>query len=305
MQFSDPNAGLFGDGSPYGNVGLPYRGQRRRYRGRGCLGCLIPLFVIAVVLALISFAWDLTINWGPTIIKVGAHPTLVIENVNNPHSQIHIHAAGSKGQIVIQPNRPLNLPFGLSESYQISNDQQTVVYDLGIDVSGIFDIAVPAQTNLKVDANNAALLVEGITGRMTLVNNSGSLTVKNCNIVGPSLIQGNSGEIQTLQDHLNGSVIFDNNSAGITFQGALDPLGNYHFTGNGGSITLTLPQNTAANIDASTLNSGSITSNFPGVKAQSSNNGFVLHANIGATPRAQLTLYNNGGSITVNGQGGN
>lgn len=310
MQFPDPNAGLFSESSPYdgpygGNAGMPYMGGRRprRQGRRGCLGCVVPILVILVLFALVSYGFGLAFHWGPTTIQVGTNPTLVIEGVANPHSQLYIHAGTSNGQISIQPVRPLNLPLGLAENYQETNDHQTVIYDLGINTSGTFDITVPAQINLKVDTNNAALLVNGITGQMHLETNSGALIVKNSTIIGPSLLRSNSGDLQATQDHLNGEVTFDNNSAGITFQGTLDPAGSYRFSDNGNPITLTLPLNAALQISASTIN-GSINSSIPGVRAQKSNTGFALQANVGNAPRAQLTLYNNGGSITLNEQGG-
>lgn len=305
MQFSDPNAGLYGDGPPYANVGLPYTRQwRGRSRGRSCLGCLFTLLVIVLLLAILSFALNVRLTGGPTLIQVSSRPTLLVESIANPHATIHIHAGGPGGQIAIQAGHPLNLPFGPLENYQESSDHQTVIYDLDPNTSGTFDITVPMQTNLKVDVNNATVIIEGITGKMTLETNNASLTVKNSHILGASLLRSNSGQIQALQDQLSGSVTLDNNSEGITFQGALDPAGSYSFTGNGGAIALALPQNTAAHIDAST-NNGSISSNFPGVKAQQASAGLAIHADIGATPRAQLTLYNNGGSITINTQGGN
>lgn len=309
MQFSDPNAGLFGDGSPYnapyGNTGMPYMGGQpgRRVRRRGCLGCLVPLVVILAIFALFNFGFGLTFHWGPTVIQVSANPTLVLASIHNPHSTIHIHAGGNNGQIVIQPIRPLNLPFGLAESYQQTSDHQTVIYDLGSDVAGVFDITVPAQTNLKLDANDASLLVDGITGQMHLETNSGTLIVNQSTIIGPSLLRSNSGKIQATQDHLSGEVTVDNNSADTVFQGTLDPVGSYRFTGNGGSLGLTLPPNTAVQVNASTI-SGSINSNIAGAKAQTTVSGFALQAALGTAPRAQLTLYNNAGSITINEQGG-
>jgi hypothetical protein len=309
MQFPDPNAGLFGDGSPYdapyANPGMPSMGGQPGRRFRRRKGCLVSSLVILVILVILGFGFGFgrSIQSGPTVIPVGANPTLVVESISNPHTQIYIHAGGSNRQIAIQPIRPANIPFGLAENYQETSNHQTVIYDLGLNVSGTFDITVPAHTNLQVDGNTATVLVDGITGQMHIETLSGTLIVKQSTLIGPSLLRSNSGEIQATQDHLSGSVTLDNNSAGITFQGTLDPAGSYRFIGNGGALALTLPQNAALQINASTL-TGSISSSIPGVKARASVNGFALQANLGATPRAQLTLYNNGGSITINEQGG-
>jgi hypothetical protein len=268
----------------------------------------VALLVVVLVGALISFVWRVSLVWGPTVIQVSGHPTLIVESqganqsVINP-SAIHIHAGGSKGEISIRPSRPLNLPFGFPEVYQESSDQKTVIYDVDPTASGVFDITVPAETNLKIDTNGFALEVEGVTGQMVLMSNSGTLTLKNCHVSGPSLIRNNTGEIKATEDRLSGSVAFDNNTAGITFQGSLEPNGSYRFTNNEGPITLTLPQSIAVHIDATT-NSGSISSTFPGTTIQKLNNGFELHADIGSIPRALLSLYNNGGSIMLNKQEG-
>ncbi|HEX7734452.1 MAG TPA: hypothetical protein VF458_06310 [Ktedonobacteraceae bacterium] len=314
MQYSDPNANPYGSGSPYdspygtpygGNAGMPYMGGQVRRRGRrwGCLGlgCLLPLVIALVIFAAFGFNFHWSFHTGPTVIQVAPNPTLVVESVSNPHTQIHIHAGTNNGQITIQP--PGQFDLGGQEIYQETKDHQTVIYDLDLNVTGTFDISVPAHTNLKVNAGQAVTIVEGITGQMHLETLSGTLIVKNDTITGPSLLRSNSAEIQATGDHLSGSVTVDNNEAGITFQGTLDPAGNYHFSDNGGALALTLPQNSALQINASTL-SGSINSNIPGVKAQTATSGFTLQASVGGTPRAQLTLYSNGGTITVNEQGG-
>lgn len=310
MQYSDPNANQFGYGSPYyspyGNADMPYMGGgqvRRRGRRWGCLGlgCLTPIVIAVIIFVLLRPGSNGLIHTGPTVIQVGSNPTLVIESASNPHTQIHIHAGANNGQITIQP--PSQFHLGGAENYQETKDHQTVIYDLDLSVSGTFDITVPAHTNLKVNANEANTIVDGITGQMHLETLSGTLIVTNDTLTGASLLRSNSGEIQATGDHLSGNVTIDNNQAGITFQGVLDPANSYHFSGNGGSIMLTLPQNSALQINASTLN-GSINSNIPGARAQTSTIGFTLQARLGGTPRAQLTLYDNGGNITVNEQGG-
>ncbi|MEO7021278.1 MAG: DUF4097 family beta strand repeat-containing protein [Ktedonobacteraceae bacterium] len=316
MRFSNSNADPYGGNpNPSGNSGmLSMRQQRRRGRLRGCLGCLTPMLALLIIGALISTFLGLSLTGGPTVIQVGSHPTLIVESegftesvLNKP--VIHIHAGGQNGQIVIQPHRLLGIPFGFPEVYQESSDHQTVIYnyDSSSDASGTFDITVPAQTNLKVDTNSWALQVEGITGQMVLTTNSGTLTVKNCHLLGSSLLSSNSGELHITQDQLSGSVVLDDNSAAITFQGSLDPHGTYGFANNKGTITVTLPQNMNVHIDAVTGNGGTLTSHIPQTSVQQSafGNGFELHADVGATPRAVLSLSTNNGSITINEQGGN
>lgn len=283
----------------------PYRQVRRRRRLQDPPGCTLgPLLVVLLVLALVSFGWNITIDWGPTVVKVEAHPTLIVESGSDLRAVvIHIHAGQDGRHMLLHPLRPLNFPFGPPEVYQETSDLRTVVYDLSADVSGTFDITVPAQTSLKVDVNRASVLVEGITGQMTLSALSGTITVRNSTILGPSLLRGESGEIRALQDRLSGAVALDTNSASITFQGALDPGGSYRFTGNGGSLNLALWPRTSAHIEATAVN-GSIACNLTGAHVQPTGSGFDLTMDIGAPPRAQLSLSNNGGRITLNEQGG-
>lgn len=300
MQYTDPDANF------YGNGGMPYMGNGqvgRRFgnrRGRGCLGCLTSLVIIAIVFVVLDAGFGLSFHWGPTAIQVGASPTLILESVANAHATIYIHAGGDNGQIVIQPVRPLNIPLGLAEQYQESSDHRTVIYDLGINTGGLYNITVPAHITLRINTNDAALLVDGITGQMHLETNSGSLTVKNSTILGPSLLRSNSGILKAIDNHLSGSVVVENNSGDTTFRGTLDATGSYNFTANDGAITLTLPQNTAVQIGATAINGGSIISNIPGVKAQAASNGFTLQASLGSGQRAPLTLATNGGDITIN-----
>lgn len=278
--------------------------RRRTNRARGPVGCLLwSVLIVLLFLALVGFGWNITITWGPTVVKVGPNPTLLVESASNLRSLIHIHAGQTPGQIVFHPVRPFDWPLGAPEIYQETGDQRSVIYDVSTDVAGTFDIGVPARTNLKVDTNRASLLVEGITGQMTLNVISGTLTVRNSTILGPSLLQENSGELHVLQDQLRGAVALDTTAAGLTFQGSLAPAGTYHITGNGSPINLTLEPLTSVHIDATT-NAGSIASNLAGARIQTTDIGFALHMDIGAPPRAQLSIDNNGGSITINGPGG-
>jgi hypothetical protein len=212
MQYFDSNAGPYG-GNPFGNTGAPYMGQQRNFRRlRSCLGCLTTLLVVLIVGALISTIFGLSLTGGPTVIQVASHPTLIVESEGHTDSVInrpviHIHA-GQDGQIVIQSHRPLGIPFGFPEVYQESGDHQTVIYnyDLASNATGTFDIAVPSQTNLKVDTNSWSVQVEGITGQMILTSNTGNLTLKNCHLLNPSLVKSISGQSQITQDQFSALV---------------------------------------------------------------------------------------------------
>jgi hypothetical protein len=189
---------------------------------------------VLIVGALISTIFGLSLTGGPTVIQVASHPTLIVESEGHTDSVInrpviHIHA-GQDGQIVIQPHRPLGIPFGFPEVYQESGDHQTVIYnyDLASNATGTFDIAVPSQTNLKVDTNSWSVQVEGITGQMILTSNTGNLTLKNCHLLNPSLVKSISGQTQITQDQFSALVTLGDTSAAIAFQGALAPRKTYN-----------------------------------------------------------------------------
>lgn len=230
MQYFDSNAIPYG-GNPFGNTDAPYMAQQRNFRRlRSCLGCLTTLLVVLIAGALISTIFGLSLTGGPTVIQVASHPTLIVESeghtdsvINRP--AIHIHA-GQDGQIVIQPHRPLGIPFGFPEVYQESGDHQTVIYnyDSASNATGTFDIAVTSQTNLKVDTNSWSVQVEGITGQMILTSNSGNLTLKNCHLLNPSLVKSISGQTQITQDQFSALVTLGDTSAAIAFQDALAPV---------------------------------------------------------------------------------
>ena len=80
----------------------------------------------------------------------------------------------------------------------------------------------------------------------------------------------------------------------ITFTGSVGATGNYQFTGNGGPVDVTLPRNGPFHIDA-TANNSTVNANFPGASVQ---NGEV-HADIGRSPHAVVTVSNNGGTVSL------
>jgi len=234
MQYFDSNAVPYG-GNPFGNTDAPYRVQQRNFRRlRSCLGCLTTLLVVLIAGALISTIFGLTLTGGPTVIQVASHPTLIVESegytesvINRP--VIHIHT-GQDGQIVIQPHRPLGIPFGFPEIYRESSDHQTVIYnyDVASNATGTFDIAVPSQTHLKVDTNSWSVQVEGITGQMILTSNSGNLTLKNCHLLNPSLVKSINGQTQNPQDQFSALVTLGDTRVAIAYKGALAPRKTYN-----------------------------------------------------------------------------
>lgn len=291
MSFIDPNANMSGMNDPsyggqpqyYGSPNPFMRQRLNRRRGplRGChLGCLGTLIVLAILLfagyATFAHTWAI---FGPTTIAVNAHPLLVIDSqqyaeVDPP--DISIHAGSDNSKMVFQVMSPGNIPlpwnFGIG-GFQQNSDSSVIILN-GDPVGGRkLDITVPANTDLKVTTNSANINVTGITGEMVFVANGGTITLTNCHVTGTSSLDDNNGAISVEQTTLDGQLTLRNN------QGAIDAG---------------FPQNANFHIDATT-NSGSITSNYPGVQVQNKE----IHADIGNPPRALVTLLTNAGNITL------
>lgn len=295
----------------YSNAGpYSYMGQAQ-YRQRG--SCLRRLSIFLIVVALLgiggTFIARNTILVGPTTVPVSAHPTLVIDSHANNGStftrdttSIHIRAANTGNKFILQALNPYGIPLQLSVPipYDRSSDGSTVIIDVDSLQSSRIDVTVPTATNLKSDTNSKNIEVDGVTGQMVLTSNSGSITVTNSTLSASSLLVNNSGAINATQDNLSGPVTFNNNEGPTTFNGSIDSSGVYQFQSNSGPIDVTLPRNTSFHLDATanSANNASITTDFPGLSVKNA----AIHADVGSPPRAQVTLYNNGGSIKLHAQ---
>lgn len=327
MSFTDPSADSFGQGSsgqPYMGQqpqfsppdsfaipmvpGNPYFRQRQRSgRRRGPrLGCLISLVILAVLL-LVSYN-TFARNWlifGPTTITVNTHATLVInsqryEKIDLP--TIHIHAGTDANKIIFQVISPGNVPlpwnFGI-DGFQQNSDSSVIIVD-GDPVGGRkLDVTVPPAINLKINTNSANIDVTSVTGQMTVISNDGTISFNHCYVQGTSLLNDNTGAITVTQSVLNGQVTLSNNNGPITFTSSIGTTGTYAIENNQGSIDATLPQNSSFHVNGKT-NSGSITTDFPGMHVQ----GKEVHSDVGNPPRALLSLNTNDGTIALHKQKG-
>lgn len=286
--------------------GNPYF-RRRSTRRRGPrLGCLITLVVLAALLFIsyttFAHSWPI---FGPTTITVSAHPTLIInsqryEKIDLP--TIHIHTGTDANKIILQVISPGNITlpwnFGI-DGFQQNSDSSIIIID-GDPVGGrTLDVTVPADTDLKLHTNSANINVTGVTGQMTLTANDGSITLTHCNVNGTSLLNDNTGAINVTQSALNGQITLSNNTGHITFIGSIGSPGTYDIENNDGSIDATLGQSASFHVNVTT-NSGSITTDYPGIHLQNKE----IHADVGTSPHALLSLNTNSGTITLHKQQG-
>jgi hypothetical protein len=232
---------------------------------------------------------------GQTIIPVTTHPTLVI--YNNLGS-INVHAGQISNQMLLKVTGIGTSSGNNNVSYTQTSDKSTVIMDNSFGNVNL-DLTVPATTDLKLTTNQNNIEVTGVSGQMVLTANNGSITVNSSTINGPSLLNGNTGDIVANDDTLSGQITVSNNQGGITLHGSLNAQGAYQIKGNGGLLDVTITSTSSFHVDA-TNNNGKVTSDFPGVHVQNSE----IHADVGKSPRAMLTLYNNGGSINLHAQKG-
>ena len=212
---------------------------------------------------------------GPTSVPVGVgiHPIIVI---NRNAGSVHVDATSTNNMVIIQPAQQSS-PLGNGPiPYSRGSDGKTITFDLSNFEADDIELMVPRLSDLNITTNGDDITVDGVSGQITLKSNAGTLTATHVSLSGQSTLKTNGGN--------------------ITFSGSLDPGGTYLFDSNGGSIVLTLPHNAAFHVDATT-NGGSVRSDFPQVTV--SGTGDEAHGDVGKGPRAQVTVSNNGGSITL------
>jgi hypothetical protein len=226
---------------------------------------------------------------GQTTLTVTTHPIIVIEN---DKGSIRVHAGAASNKVILQATNSTNSSAAIP--YTETSDLSTIIIYLSPSNGPDVDVTVPVTSDLKLYTNESNITVSGVKGQMDLNANSGTITVTYSTITTASVLNDNSGAINATQDILNGNVTLINNSGAITFTGSVGATGNYRFTGNGGPVNVTLPRNGSFRIDA-TANNSTVNANFPGAPVQ---NGEV-HANIGRSPHATVTVSNNGGTVSL------
>jgi hypothetical protein len=240
---------------------------------RNRTGCLSGFFITAIiVIPLLIAAYFVYINVAPASqdITMQSHPTIIIDHADLGTMRVRANAGGNDIKIT-----------GWKSGMTYTQEQATNT--LSIDMSNtnsFYDnitITTPANTDLKINATD--IEVFGITGQMTLIANTGTVTLAQSTLTGQSSIQG-------------GKVIF---------QGTMDPQGSYSFDTNSDSIDLTLPKNAAFHLDITGI-LGPTVSTFPGIEAQvSSEDMNEIHADVGNAPRATIKMSVNDTLIVIKG----
>lgn len=140
--------------------------------------------------------------------------------------------------------------------------QKTSPFSTG-NLSVDLDIALPTQNSIQATLGAGNVTIDGISG---LVN------------VQTSDVDFTNGTVQK-------STSFQTNAGSIAFVGKLAPNGTYEFSGDAGSIDITLPADSAFVLDAST-NAGSVSNAFHSTS-------------VGQNPTSQLHVHIDVGNIRI------
>lgn len=269
-----------------------YGPQLQRRRRRGPLACLITLLVIVVILVvlvggalglLFSGVGSNTVTETHTYSVTGT-PTLMI---NDDVGTINVHT-GSGNSVIVRATKHTNNILGKPGDAQVSYQQSSSTITINATVhSGIsffsgervdLDITAPSSDVLQLKTDTGTIDVTGISGRMSLMTDTGTITAN--------------------QDMLSGSSILHTDTGSVTFNGSIDTSsGSYLFQTNTGSVDVTLLSDSSFHLNASS-STGSINSDFP-VNVQHSGAGSTANGDVGSSPQATVTLHTDTGSISL------
>ena len=195
------------------------------------------------------------------------------------------------------------------------------------------DITVPVGTRVVMDGFSAPFSVRGVKGEASLETLSGHITLSDA--VGKVMLESVSGHIEA--DNLKGDVTAESVSGrvtiknvngdvtaesvsgtlvisgaqarqvrgetvsgSLTYDGTIEPAGDYSFTTHSGSLTLAVPNNAGATVSLETFN-GSVDSDFPVTLEAGANRGdgesqFEFRIGDG---RARISLETFSGGIRI------
>ncbi len=218
--------------------------------------------------------------------SVDEHPHIV---VNNEVGTIHIKTTRDANTVTFQTKRH-SRRIGkaaneswvsyehLKEGNEIRADVERVYSsDTNLPQSIDFNITVPTSADLEINTNVGDIWVSGINGQLSLLDDIGSIYVKEGLLTGNSILKTNLGS--------------------INFYEAIDPFGSFQFATETGSVYVILPDDTPFELDASTQ-FGNITTVVPNMKMAYRTSSEV-HGDAGIPPRASLKLSSITGSVSV------
>lgn len=253
--------------------------------GGHIIGALWTLFVIFVLWLLFTRRMRVSLNGEAQpaetrTFEVGAQPTVV---VNNKAGSIRLRA-GQEGQVSITTTKR-----GFLFSQQWDRDSQ-VWYNQDQGSNKVsarvdnwrpfgknaidFDIVVPPQASLELITNAGIVSVENVSGQMKLQSDAGTITASQVTLSGRSRLKTDAGT--------------------ITFEGGLDPAGDYELTTDLGTVNVSLPASASFTLDART-DLGTVSTNFPVTQPQKNK----AYGQVGVGPYPRLKVKTDLGTVRV------
>lgn len=306
-------ADSYRDTGPH-NIGAgQFKQPRARRRGRSSWFWII---IALIILGLMSggfgsvfggrgfsfnkdFGFQNTSTETKTFAVSNNQPTIVINDVNGG---IQVNKSDASSSVTVQTTKQIDGP-GNPNREQVSYNQSgnTITINFtGQDGSADFNVTVPNNSNLRLQTNSGDIDVEGITGQISMLTDSGHITATNDIFSGSSNLSTASGDITAKQDQLAGPAVLHTDSGKITFDGSITGSGDYQFTTGNGDINANLTSGTALDINAATDN-GSINSQVSTVSVQNNDPGATASGHIGSPNNStRLTLKTGEGSINLN-----
>jgi DUF4097 and DUF4098 domain-containing protein YvlB len=218
-----------------------------------------------------------------------------------------IHMSNDSGKVILQGTSGdirVHTDHGSIEAHNLQG-QIILKTDHGdIEVSNL-----QGQTLLQTD--HGSIKAHDLQGRLTLKTDHGSIETSNLQgqihlqtdhgnisangLQGTAKLRTDKGNISVGQSTLAGSSRLSTDAGLISFDGALDPTGDYEMRTDMGTIAVTFPPDTSFYVDAKT-DAGSITTNLPLVPQQNKR----LSASVGNGPSyPRLRLRTDMGSINL------
>jgi DUF4097 and DUF4098 domain-containing protein YvlB len=197
-------------------------------------------------------------EYGPiTVHPVAGHQVIVNAYLHSPKVEVNSNQRGSRVEIISHL-----LPGA-------SADSGTVDYD----------VLLPADASVTLDACSGALSAEGLRGDVTLVGNSGSVEVKNVSgghlhvktldgaimltNVSDSHVEITSVGGQVSLTSVSGPrVDVNTNKGNISYDGDFGEGGEYLFVSNSGNIDATAPAYASIDVTAQSMK-GRVVNDFP------------------------------------------
>lgn len=245
-------------------------------------------------------------------------PTLIFAHAIG---NVHIHS-GAEGQVSITENRN-----GFPDAIHIRYDQAGALIhitsdidsDLATDTWVDFDVSVPRLAGLSVSLlNSGTLEADNLSGQLSLSNTNGSVWATNdsgslsvhteSGSINVSQFRGQlhlstqNGTITTGDVHISGRSSVQAETGTINFHGALERDADALFTDTNGQVSLNLPGHSAFQVQVQTQG-GAVNSDFPAITIRPRPPGVEAEGNVGAPPRARLTIQTTSGPVLLNQEG--